>query len=247
MPWFRTHGLLLILCLAALPASAKETSPSPAEAPRVFHYGAWVGLAADGQVVEATLPADTTLPDVLRGPLVQNLKALVLEPARPQGVAKPSRSWLQGNLTLVPKGDDYQIIVDADQLGPRLLQPFHPRMGRPPDQPVRLLMQFEVTAEGRVRDVQVTAMDRPPSGMIRRVEDSLRVLRFEPEQVDGQPVATTLRWPFQSLRENAGEKPFDLPPLARDPQRPGVPGQDAYAMPIIFTAVFRGSITIPAN
>jgi hypothetical protein len=229
--------------LLYLAGSASATAEEKATEERHFAFGAWVELSAEGRVIEAALPpGDAALPAVLHEPLVQIIEALIFEPARGlDGAARPSRSWLQGGLRLVPQGDNYEILVQADQLGPRPLQPFRARMGRPPDKPVRLLLTFEVTAEGRTRNVEVTAMDRTPSGMTKNVADSLESLRFEPEQVDGLPVATTLRWPFQVRRSTSEELAFELPPVARDPQRPGVPDQDAYALPIIFTAVLRGA------
>lgn len=243
MSWFRSCMLGLLFLVGAASATAEE-KPSAADE-RLFVFGSWVELSAEGHVVDATLPPDASLPEVLREPLIQNIEALVFEPARDaEGVAKPSRSWLQGSLRLVPQGDDYELVVQADQLGPRPLTPFRPRAGRPPDKPVRLLMSFEVSAEGRTRNVEVTAMDRAPSGLTKNVADFLKTLRFEPEQVDGQPVTTMLRWPFQTRRSTSEELAFDLPPLARDPQRPGVPGQDAYASPLVFTAVLRGATTI---
>lgn len=233
---------MLIFLVGA--TSAEAASSASAAEERFYVLGAWIELSAEGQVVDATLPPDTSLPEVLREPLIQIIEALDFEPARGMdGAAKPSRSWLQGRLRLVPQGDNYELVVEADQLGPRPLQPFRPRTGRPPDKPVRLLLSFEVTADGRTRNVEVTAMDRAPSGLSKNVADSLKALRFEPEQVDGQPVTTTLRWPFQVRRHTSEELPFDLPPLARDPQRPGVPGQDAYALPTVITAVLRGTVS----
>jgi hypothetical protein len=229
--------------LLYLAASVSATAEQKATEERVFAFGAWVELSAEGRVIEASLPpGDTALPAVLHEPLLQIIKELIFEPARRKdGAARPSRSWLQGRLRLVPQGDNYELLVQADQLGPRPLQPFRARTGRPPDKPVRLLLTFEVTAEGRTRNVEITTMDRTPSGITKNVADSLEALRFEPEKVDGQPVATTLRWPFQVRRSTSEELAFELPPVARDPQRPGVPGQNAYALPIIITAVFRGA------
>lgn len=237
---------MLVLLLCGMSAAAGVDASAPAEKERLFAFGAWIELSAEGRVTDASLTPDTTLPTMLREPLLQNIAVLVFEPARGvDGVAKPSRSWLQGRLRLVPQGDDYQLIVEAGQLGPRPLKPFRPLQVRPSDKPVRLLVTFDVTAEGRTRNVEVTAMDRTPSGMAGGVANAVKALRFDPEQVDGQPVPSTLRWPIQTRRSTSEELAFDLPPQARDPQRPGVPGQDAYAEPIIFTAVFKGTISVP--
>jgi len=245
LAWLRPCSLVLVLLAGAMPAGADVDGSARADEGPIFPFGAWIELSAEGRVVDATLPPDPRLPAALHDSLLQGIEARVFEPARGvDGIAKPSRSWLQGHLRLVPQADNYEIIVEPEQLGPRLLQPFRPRTGRPPDRPVRLLLSFDVTAEGRASNVEVTAIDRAPSGLASRIADSVRALRFEPEQVDGQPVATRLRWPFQVLRSTSGELSFDLPPLARDPQRPGVPGQDAYALPTIFTLEFRGAVSI---
>jgi len=236
---------MLVLLLWTVSAAAGGDTSTPAEKERLFAFGAWIELSAEGRVTEASLTPDTPLPTMLCEPLLQNIAALDFEPARGlDGVAMPSRSWLQGSLRLVPQGDTYELVVEAAQLGPRLLKPFRPLQVRPPDKPVRLLVTFDVTAEGRTRNVEVTAMDRTPSGLIGGVGNAVKALRFEPERMDGQPVTTTLRWPIQMRRSTSGELAFDLPPLTRDSQRPGVAGQDAYGSPIVITAVSRGSISV---
>ena len=243
MSWLKSSLCVVALLVANASVAAEEAPATPAEEARLFSFGAWVGISAEGRVTEAVLPDDTTLPAPLHAPLVQNIEAMALEPARIDGAAKPSRSWMTGTVRLVPQGDNYGFVVEATGLGPRSLDFFRPRVGRPPDSPVRLLLSFDVTSEGRTENIQVTAIDKLPSGLSGKLVDALQVMRFEPEQVDGQAVSTTMRWPFQTRKNTVPEKPFDLPPLPRDPSRPGIAGQDAYAAPIIFTSIRRGSIS----
>ena len=241
MSWLKSSGFALALLLLTAPAWAKESAPAP-DKELSYSFGARVELTAEGSVVDATLPEDTRVPVAVRAPLVQNIKAMRFEPARVDGVAKPSRSWLKGRLRLVPQGDNYALVIEPEGLGPRPLKPFIARTGPPPAKPQRFLMQFEVTPEGRTRNIEITALDRK-SSINRSLSEALKDLRFEPEQVDGQAVATTLRWPFQ-VRDGSSEvAPFELPPLPRDPQRPGLPGQDAYAEPIIFSMLTKIEIS----
>jgi hypothetical protein len=231
----------MALLFFAAPVWAKDTAPAP-DKELSYSFGAWVELNADGGVVSAALPEDTKLPAAVRAPLMQNVQAMRFEPARVDGVAKPSRSWLNGRLRLVPQGDNYALVVEPMDLGPRPLKPFIARTGPPPAKPQRFLMHFEVSAEGRVQNIEITALDRK-SSINRSLSEALKDLRFEPEQVDGQAVATTLRWPFQVRKGTADLLEFDLPPLPRDPQRPGLLGKDAYAEPIIFTMMTRVEIS----
>lgn len=243
MSWLKASIVAIALWSSASSVAAGEGADPSADEARIFHFGAWVGISAEGHVTDAVLPEDTPLPAVLHAPLLQNLEAMSLEPARVEGVARSSRSWMTGKVRLVPQGDNYGFVVEASGLGPRTLDFFRPRIGRPPDSPVRLLMTFDVTPEGRAENIQVTAIDKLPAGMSGRMVDALEALRFEPEQVDGRMVSTTVRWPFQVRKNTVAEKPFDLPPLPRDPARPGLAGQDAYGAPIIFTSIRRGSIS----
>lgn len=234
--WF-LRAAVALLFFAPL-ACAVEVIPQ-ADAKRAIPFGLWVEISPEGRVTEAMLPADSSVPSILGEALVRDIESRTFEPSRVDGEARASRSWLQGNMQLTPSGDDYEVAVEPTHLGPRPLRVFRPRPGGVPDAAIRLLLEFEVTAEGRVRDVRTLSLDAPPTGFIKGIEGSLEAMRFEPEQVDGRPVATTLRWPFQMRRDTTAEKPFELPPLARDALRPGVPGQDAYGPPIVFTAVRR--------
>jgi hypothetical protein len=235
--WLKNSGFALMLWLLVAPARAGGESPAP-DAERLYHrFGAWVELTAEGTVTAAALPDDTRLPAALRDPLVQHIRAMRFEPAQVDGVAKPSRSWLDGGVRLVPQADgNHTLKVEPRDLGPRPLKPLFPFIDRAPAKPQRYLLRFEVTPEGRTRDIEITAFDGRSSHS-RSLRLALQDLRFEPEQVDGQPVATVLRWPFQTRDGKGEEKPFDLPALPRDPSRPGVPGQDAYAVATIFTAI----------
>lgn len=243
------HVACALMC-AWLASSAAAAETAPAEERR-FSVGAWVELSADGRAERVTLPEDTGLPAVLHAPVIEKVGNMAFEPAQVDGVPKPSRSWLQATLKLVPSGENYVLEIEQPALGPRPVNRFLPKDGLTPDQPVRALVTFGVTPDGRTENVEVVLLDQPGRGsrLAANLREAARKMGFEPEQVDGRPIAATLRWPFQVRRSTDPEKPFDLPPVARDPLRPGAAGQDAYSPPVVFTAVRRGEIfgTVPTH
>lgn len=238
-PMKSAFALLLfgVLCLCAMPGAGAEDGAGEGGDDRMLWIAGWVALSGQGEVTGFEFDPDYKLPEALKGPADSLVRATRFEPAVAQGEGRPSRSWMRATLRLEPRGESYAVALESPYLGPRPHDPFFVRGIVPPTTPVRVLLTFEVTGEGRTRAIEVESMDgRLPSGLPRRLEDKIRSLRFDPVEVDGAAITTVIRQPLALSRHGRVVQPFDLPPLPRDPAQPGATGQTAYSTEIFITA-----------
>lgn len=203
------HGMALVLACSAAPAAAAEDAK--AQAPTLLHLQLRTQVDADGHAVAA---ADDTVPAPLRAVVERQIAAWRFMPARSDGAPVAATTWVSVAACLVPDGDNYRISIGYERNGP--WQPpsvnFSPSM--PPAALLRaginteLQVDYTVQPNGRGSFTAVAFADDVPAQFRPWYTAAMRMWvkaqRFQPEQVEGRPVATRMRVPVS----------MDLAPLA---------------------------------
>lgn len=239
---------MLALFLALLPVSPGRASEGAGDAKRSFSVSGWLEISAQGQVTAYEPDPDQKLPDSLHASARALIEATVFEPAKREGQDMASRSWLQATLKLEVRGEDYAVTLDSPHLGPRPSKVYFPRVRARPSRPIRLLLSYQVTAEGKVEGVMIETLEGDlPSSAARELKAGLLGLRFEPVTVGGMAVASTLHLPVCLQKVGTEVQAFELPALPRDPTQPAATGHDGYLpeLCVSWKQVFSGSFPGP--
>lgn len=171
-------------------------SPVVAEGPhQALPLSAWLTVDRSGQPtrVEWEQPA---LPAV-RAALEDTIRGLRLASS---GIEAGShRTHLSGRVELEPRGDDFLPRLSDLKVGPkvtRVLPPRYPSDALRRGMGGRVLAILRVDEQGQARDIR---FDTAGEGerFESAVRTALKAWRFEPEQVDGNPVSSELCIPFR--------------------------------------------------
>ena len=170
-----------------------------------FNASVRIEVDATGKPVAVEAPAD--LPEPIASAIEKRVAGWGYVPARRGGKAVAAVTYVSVGACAVPAEGGYRLGIDFKGNGPRL----HSDTGRmlPPPYPRALVMRgvggtfvvsYSVQADG---STQLTGIE--PAGKRMKheyrqsfeeaLEDWVENLRYDPEQVDGQAVTTTVRVP----------------------------------------------------
>lgn len=204
----RSSLLAIAAALAFAGASARAADPVPeAAAPPPQTIMLKVAVGADGRVQSAT-PVDPAAAPALNQAAQDMARKLVFTPARKNGAAVPSQTHLSLVLALEPAGaGKFALKLRRAHNGPGVV-----RVGKmdPPKYPGRqggalAVVLVNIGADG-APDMGTLATERMqlrvPSKFaearyLDAISVSLRGSRFEPDLVDGAPVASRVSLPYQ--------------------------------------------------
>lgn len=190
MRFLTRHAPTLVALLLVSSAQAAEPRREPLEG--------WADIDAEGRV--QAVQWGKRVPRWLHGPGLQALRAVEFAAARDGDLAAASRTWLSGSFVLTPEGEDFAIGMEKVSAGPgviRLRPPRHPgpAAGVLTPRSAAFLARFEVGPDGRALAVETSATARERA-FAAAVQDVLAEWQFEPEQIGGVAVASSMCIPF---------------------------------------------------
>ena len=189
-------GLLVL----ASGASAAGKEPQPVR----FHASARVVLDEHG--VPQQVQASEKLPPVIRTLVEQRVTQWRFEPAQVQGVAKGGVTHVFLDACIAPRADGgMQVAMNYRTHGPGLAN--GAVLVSPPRYPVeaarsnregsfRVVAQIGPDGRATIASVETTHGSLKP--FEKTLHDWVASIRYVPEQVDGQPIATQLAYPWIS-------------------------------------------------
>lgn len=208
-------GMFMAVSVAALAvADAQEVVPAEAAKTKTRWMPLYARLSidADGRVKEAVLKTDGRADDYeervlaqVRSSIVGNLKQWQFEPTLVNGSAMPAVTYANFDVCMIPGCDGFDLKVHYVRVGPLLFiakdleWPVSAGANRNP--PSSFSVKLKVMADGhaQLQDL-ITDQRLPPVQPELRtlVEGWIGSMRFHPEMVGGQPIATDILWPFET-------------------------------------------------
>lgn len=195
--------LPLILLLAGLANSGAAVAGDVV----AFDASVKVTVDASGRPVGIDAPAD--LPEPIAAAIEKRVASWIYMPARRGDERVPAVTYVSVGACAIPAEGGYRMGVDFKGNGPRL----HSDTGRlpSPSYPRALAMRgvggtfvvsYAVQADGSTRLAGIEPVGKRMKHEYRlafeeALEDWVESLRYDPEQVDGQAVATTIRFPVR--------------------------------------------------
>jgi TonB family protein len=183
----RWNSILLMLLVA--PAMASEYQGTKR---------ATVDVGPDGRVTDVALLDE--LPPAMATQMRQEIASWLFTPAEVDGHAVPSRTHVTYSLRAKALGNDaYGVEIVDVRNGPVALET--PRVRYPKTAMRRglqgtVFLRLDVAADGSVSDVTVLESTRAHSVLVAEATRSAKTMRFEPEVVNGQPVAARVVNPY---------------------------------------------------
>jgi hypothetical protein len=240
----RLLGLACALAFVGAPALAAKPTPDTVATPPPQTIMLKVAVGADGKVQSAT-PVDPDAAPALNQAAQGMAQKLVFSPARKNGVAVPSQTHLSLLLALEPAGvGQFALKLRRAHNGPgvvRVGKMEPPKYGR-----ALAVVTVDIGADG-VPDMGTLASERmelkTPSKFaearyLDAIAVSLRGSRFEPDLVDGSPVASRVRLPYQFAaggNGRRGDKEDKDDKNAKEDEKPSAGAEDTPVMHAVST------------
>lgn len=166
--------------------------------PKIVAFRAEARVELDAAGRPTKIEASKDLPDAIRSYVEGRVAAYHFSPPARDGVSGPAVTHLSLGACAVPSAGGYRLGLDLQGYGPRLA-----RLGNPeyPREAARAHVQAQATMRVLVRADGTAALEKieyaDPEQPARRAFDGaighlVSQLRFEPEQLAGQPVATRI-------------------------------------------------------
>lgn len=192
----------MIVVLGLLFAPVATASDAPAVE---LNTSVRLVLGKDGAPREVTVPPDSSVPEGLRGWLAEQVGQWRFEATG--GKAFPDEVVTNASLRLCMAGDardpqDLQVAIEYLGLGPRVkgafIPPRYPTSAARNGYSARIQVNYLVQPDGRATLERMTFLDAGQKVARREAfGDSIRQwvkdLRYEPELIDGEPVAARLQ------------------------------------------------------
>jgi hypothetical protein len=195
--------LLILLILANAPTHAAEPQPND-EGAYFLRLEGWVDVSATGALSGYEVEKPKELAAEIRDGVLRKLNAKGVVPVQREGRPVALRSWLEVGVTLTPSsGDRYALAVDRVTLGPRPIKR-GPLDGLPMP-PLRrafkcwhgsVIANFTVTPKGRVEGLSFIQDGDVGASYSRGLIQASKRWNFQPETIDGVPVASPMRLVF---------------------------------------------------
>lgn len=194
------------VALALLAATCVNAADNTAK-PRVVAFNASVRVEVDaaGKPVKVEAPAD--LPEAIRGFIEKRVASWQYQPAKQNGVPGSATTFVQVGACAIPTpaGDAYKLGLDFKGNGPKIIAKGD-RLP-PPQYPIdaqikgyegTFMVSYAIQPDGstRLQNVETLAGGNKLAKWFHPVLAKwIEQLRYEPEQVNGRPVATTMSFP----------------------------------------------------
>lgn len=172
----------------------------------VFQTVAKVAVGADGQLEEVQGAGKLPLP--LRQFVESTVGGWQFEPALVDGVARTGTTWVRLSVCAVPQGGDFALSARYTGNGPAPVS--GAVFADPPQYPVNalrsgvegdMLVTYTVEPDGSATLDSITYPEQGEKRMHRHFDRSLRewvsAMRYQPEELDGRPVATRISTPVE--------------------------------------------------
>ncbi len=187
-----------------------------------MYLHAKVLVGADGRVTDVELLEDK-LSTTVKSIVVDNLKRWQFVPVRVNGVAQPAMTYVDFDACAIPSGDGYDLAVTYIDNGPLLWNAmsleFSPTIAEYSKKHQSIKIKLRVMADGRAQLQDVVMVD-VATNVQREVRSTIKEwvasMRFRPEQIGGQAVATSLEWPMDMITEPLGTRHPNVD-VANDP------------------------------
>lgn len=183
-----------------------------------------VSVGADGQVTNVVVQ-EAKLSPAVKSVVVDNVKRWRFEPVIVDGAPLPALTYVNIDTCAIPSGDGYNLLVKYVDNGPFVIGSQHPEYplnvfeyggGH-----VAFTVKLRALADGHGEIQDILMQDVRPS-IVRDLRGAvvrwIAALRFQPEQVNGELVATDLEWPIilttVKRRVELTDKPIERPPGA---------------------------------
>jgi len=199
-------GVLLCAALASPPVLAWKLET------RWMPLHAKVSVGADGRVTDVALFEDK-LSTTVKSMVVEHVKRWQFVPVLVNAVAVPALTYVYLDTCAIPSGDGYDLAVTYVDNGPLLSDAmpleFSPTIAEYSNKHQSIKIKLRVMSDGRAQLQDVVMVDVAPN--VQRevrstIKDWVRSMRFQPEQIGGQAVATDLEWPMDIITEPLGTR-----------------------------------------
>lgn len=179
---------------------AQSLGPQPDEVRKIIH--AKVGVGADGRVTDATL-VEKKVPMVIASAILARVKGWRFDAVTANGTAVPAVTYAAFYTCAMKSGDGYDLAVKYLDNGPLLENSvrfeFQPVVSEFSKADQTITVKLTILPNGRAQMDDVVMVDVDP-----RIDRDVRLsvkhwlddMRYAPEQIGGQPVATTMQWPI---------------------------------------------------
>ena len=201
--------LVAAVLLVAMPAMAADETGKPAVV--AFNSSVRVEVDASGTPVKVEAPAD--LPEAIRSYIHKRVASWQYQPAKVDGVPVSAVTYVRVGACAMPVAEGYRLGLDFKGNGPKIIAAGD-RMG-PPTYP------FEAQRKGLAGTFKVSYVIQPDGSTrldaVETLEGGNKLaklfhpalaqwiegMRYEPEQVNGRPVATTMNFPVEFFLDHS--------------------------------------------
>ena len=179
---------------------ARSLGPQPEEVRKTIH--AKVSIDADGRVTDATL-VEKKVPASIESAVLARVKGWQFDPVIANGTAVPAVTYAAFYACAMKSGDGYDLAVKYLDNGPLLERSvrfeFQPVVSEFSKAEQTITVKLTILPNGRVQLDDVVMVDVDPRidrDVRLSVKHWLQDMRYTPELVGGQPVATAMEWPI---------------------------------------------------
>lgn len=179
---------------------AGSLGPQPEEVRKTIH--ARVSIGADGRVTSTTL-VEKKVPATIESAVLARVKGWQFDPVMANGIAVPSVTYASFYACAIKSGDGYDLAVKYLDNGPLLERgaqfEFQPVVSEFSKAQQTITVKLTVLPNGRAQLDDVVMVDVDPRidrDVRLSVKHWLQDMRYTPELVGGQPVATAMEWPI---------------------------------------------------
>lgn len=196
---------LALACLAALPAIASDGAVKRDVV--AFNATVRVEVDATGKPVKVEAPPD--IPDALRGYIEKRVASWQYEPAKQGGSLVAAVTFVRVGACAIPVAEGYRLGLDFKGNGPAIIGA-GPWFIPPPRYPTEMQrraaegtfkVDYAIQADGTTKITSIEPMEGTPNRVVNAfrgaLTDWIEGLRYHPEQVNGEPVATDMSFPVE--------------------------------------------------
>lgn len=210
---------LLALSTGVVGAAAAGDTPAK---PDVVAFNASVRVEVDaaGKPVKVEAPAD--LPEAIRGFIEKRVASWQYAPAKQDGLPAGAVTFVRVGACAIPVAEGYRLGLDFKGNGPAIVNA-GPWFMPPPRYPTEMQrrgaegsfkVSYAIQADGTTRITSIKPLDGMSNRHVKAFRSALtgwiEGLRYQPEQVNGLPVATDMSFPVDfTLREGPSRQSYE--------------------------------------
>ena len=181
-----------------------------------FNASVRVEVDANGKPVKVEAPVD--LPEAIRGYIEKRVASWQYAPAKQDGVAAPAVTFVRVGACAIPVAEGYRLGLDFKGNGPdlvstsgRMLPPRYPHDAQIAGITGVYQVSYSIQPEGGARLEDIKQLEgaggRYFQSFRKVLTEWVGTLQYQPERVNGKPVATTMSFPVEfELRMDRGSR-----------------------------------------